>query len=372
MTTPAAASAPGADTLRDRLPSLTSLRWFAASVVFLSHASRLFDGTSLAPLFARIAPQGVTGVSFFFILSGFVLTWSHRPGDTPRRFYRRRFARVVPAYVAMCLVALIVPPLTYNPIESLHDLATRVFPLTLLQSWIPSRPWYFGGNSVSWSLSDEVFFYALFPFLVRPLLGLAARSRIALIAGLIAVGELVPLLVHDYWFAAINPVFRLTEFVIGVCLASLLIDGVRLRVPVWAAGAAALGAYVAAGWAPNRIVVAAITLVPFALLILATAEADAAGRAQRVLHAPWLVRLGQWSFSFYLAHALVVSAFVRAADGRIDGAAPRLVVLAATYAAATAAAYALFRLVEHPFERRIRHGGTAVPPAEVASAAARG
>lgn len=66
----------------------------------------------------------MAGVSFFFILSGFVLVWSFRSSDTPGEFYRRRFARIVPAYVAMCVVALAVPPLTHNPIGSLHDLAT--------------------------------------------------------------------------------------------------------------------------------------------------------------------------------------------------------------------------------------------------------
>jgi len=150
-----------------------------------------------------------------------------------------------------------------------------------------------------------------------------------------------------------------------------MIDGVRLRVPVGFAAALALAAYLAAGWVPDRPVLTAITLMPFALLILAAAEADLVGRSARVLHTPALVRLGQWSFSFYLSHALVVSAFVRAAEGRVDGGAARIGVLAAAYAAAIAAAYALFRLVEHPLERRIRHGGTAVPRAEIGSAAAR-
>jgi peptidoglycan/LPS O-acetylase OafA/YrhL len=354
-----------------RLPSLTSLRWFAASAVFLSHAERLFAGTSLGPVFAKIAPQGVTGVSFFFILSGFVLTWSHRPGEPARSFYLRRFARVVPAYWVMCVVALIVPPLTYNPIESLHDLATRVLPLTLLQSWVPSRPFYFGGNSVSWSLSDEVFFYALFPLVVGPLLALSTRARTAVLAGALLVAALIPVFVHDVWVIFVNPVFRFTEFIIGVCLCAQLVSGVRLRIPVSIAATAALAAYLAGGLAPGRLMLSAVTVLPFALLIFAAAEADLTGRTARVLHSPTLVRLGQWSYSFYLVHALVISAFVRAADGRAEGAGGRLVVLVAAYGAAIAAAFALFRLVEHPLEKRIRHGRSAVPQEEIAQASGR-
>jgi peptidoglycan/LPS O-acetylase OafA/YrhL len=349
-----------------RMPSLTSLRWFAASAVFLSHAERLFDGTSLSGFFGRVCPQGVTGVSFFFILSGFVLAWSRRPDDTPSAFYRRRFARVVPAYWAMCVVALIVPPLTYNPIESLHDLVTRLAPLTLLQSWIPSRPFYFGGNSVSWSLSDEIFFYAMFPLFVGPIAALRRESLVRLLAVLVAVGLLVPVVVDNFWFVFVNPVFRLLEFAIGVVLCRLLLDGARLPVSMPAAAALAITAYVAAAWAPDRLMLSAVTLVPFALLVFVCAQSDLRGRSAYGLHRPWLVRLGQWSYAFYLTHALVVSAFVRAAEGRIDGSVARVVVMLGAYGTSIVAAYCLYALVEHPLEKRIRHGGTATPRSELA------
>ena len=67
-----------------RLDSLTSLRWFAASAVFLRHA-----GVQLG-----LGPQGATGVSFFFILSGFVLSRATSGPPDARAFYRRRAARI--------------------------------------------------------------------------------------------------------------------------------------------------------------------------------------------------------------------------------------------------------------------------------------
>lgn len=167
---------------------------------------------------------------------------------------------------------------------------------------------------MSWSLSDKVFFYALFPFSHPVAAQLALRERLVLLAVLLTVGEVVPMLVQDIWIVFINPPFRLTEFLIGVCLAALVIDGVRPRVPVGFATALALAACLAAGWVPDRRMLSAITLMPFALLILAAAEEDLAGRPARVLHTAALVRLGQWLFSFSLAHALVVSAFVRVAE----------------------------------------------------------
>jgi peptidoglycan/LPS O-acetylase OafA/YrhL len=46
------------------------------------------------------------GVSSFFALSGFVLTWSLRAADTKRAFYRRRFARVYPLHFLTLLFAV--------------------------------------------------------------------------------------------------------------------------------------------------------------------------------------------------------------------------------------------------------------------------
>ena len=56
------------------LPSLTGLRFYAALLVVLyhlnSHAGRI-------PLVSELTRFGRTGVTFFFVLSGFVLMWSY-------------------------------------------------------------------------------------------------------------------------------------------------------------------------------------------------------------------------------------------------------------------------------------------------------
>ena len=57
-----------------KIEQLTGLRSFAAMLVFLSHSS--WDGTSLH--LAKIFESGYVGVSFFFLLSGFVLSYSYK------------------------------------------------------------------------------------------------------------------------------------------------------------------------------------------------------------------------------------------------------------------------------------------------------
>jgi peptidoglycan/LPS O-acetylase OafA/YrhL len=49
---------------------------------------------------------GYTGVAFFFVLSGVVLAWSHKAGDTKKSFYWRRFARVWPLHALMTALAV--------------------------------------------------------------------------------------------------------------------------------------------------------------------------------------------------------------------------------------------------------------------------
>jgi peptidoglycan/LPS O-acetylase OafA/YrhL len=90
-----------------RLESLTGMRAIAALVVFLHHVPRHFEGDPLRA-FNHIAVQGGIGVTFFFALSGMVITWAYVPGDRPRSFYRRRVARIYPAYLAAFLAGLVL------------------------------------------------------------------------------------------------------------------------------------------------------------------------------------------------------------------------------------------------------------------------
>ena len=124
------------------LATLTALRFAAALLVFGAHAWRIFDvqGSALQ--------VGAVGVSFFFVLSGFVLTWSRRPGETAGRFYWHRFARVWPATAIVTLLAT-----GYGfPHQSL------LLDLGLVNTWRPGQLSEVSANPPSWSLGDEAFF----------------------------------------------------------------------------------------------------------------------------------------------------------------------------------------------------------------------
>ena len=73
-----------------KLPSLTGLRWIAAMLVFGFHVGTMgfIAQPQAQAVVSWLFTLGLSGVQFFFILSGFVLVWSARPGDTRRAFWR--------------------------------------------------------------------------------------------------------------------------------------------------------------------------------------------------------------------------------------------------------------------------------------------
>ncbi|MDG4896139.1 acyltransferase family protein [Mesorhizobium sp. WSM4976] len=112
------------------LTQLTSLRFFAAVYVLAFHS---VDINGAPRLIANFVKNGYLGVSFFFLLSGFILTHSY-VGRMPHwddvgRFAVARFARIYPVYLLALAVAL---PLARGLFDyPLASLAT----LGLIQAW---------------------------------------------------------------------------------------------------------------------------------------------------------------------------------------------------------------------------------------------
>ncbi|MEV7966767.1 acyltransferase [Sphaerisporangium sp. NPDC088356] len=338
-----------------RLPSLTGLRWIAAFAVFgfHIHSDPMTSSPDAREVLRVLFRTGAVGVSFFFILSGLVLTWSARPGDSPRAFWRRRAARVMPNHVVTWVGVLAILAMTHKAVGA----APALSGLFLVQSWIPDPVFYFGGNTPAWSLACEAAFYAAFPLLLPLLRRVPARRLWALASALAMAIWCVPLLALPlpdpiaYWFVWVFPVTRALEFCLGMTVALMVREG-RWRGPgLVVSGAVVLGAYFAVPLLAQRWQWVAGTAVPLALLLAAAARSDLRG-SRTVFASPAFIWLGEISFAFYLVHQPVI----RLGTGLIgkDQPAP---VLAATFAGtlgvAVLAAWVLYRLVERPMERRL-------------------
>ncbi|MER5753329.1 acyltransferase [Streptomyces sp. NPDC002088] len=332
------------------LPSLTGLRWVAALLVFGLHVRNAgyFGGTGGRILTWGFGAGG-TGVSFFFILSGFVLMWSARPGDRALDFWRRRIARVYPVHLVTSALALLMACTlgilaTPTPGQGLAN-------VLLVHSWW--RPWWQTLDPVSWSLACEAFFYALFPLLALVLRRLGTRGS-AVLAGASVLAVLI-LAWHDPHGRLGQqlyslPAARLPEFVLGAAVARMVVLG-RWRGPgLEASLALAIVGYFLVPQVTAGYPTTACTLIGFALLIPAAAVADLRGLPSLWRHRR-LVRLGELSFAFYMVHLLVLRA------GRSIIGTPRygvpggLAATAVVFAASLGLSWVLYEAVERPARR---------------------
>ncbi|WP_209742766.1 MULTISPECIES: acyltransferase family protein [Micrococcaceae] len=137
-----------------RLDSLTGLRFFAAFVVLLRHTvPEIFP----LPGLSELSAIGPIGVGFFFVLSGFILTWNWNPATGRGVFYGRRAARILPLHALTTVVAAALLIMADTPLW-----ASTILSLFLLQAWF-TEGYRLGGNSPSWSLSVEAFFMSCSP-----------------------------------------------------------------------------------------------------------------------------------------------------------------------------------------------------------------
>ncbi|MEU3756636.1 acyltransferase [Streptomyces olivoreticuli] len=359
---------PGVPDGGSRLPSLTGLRFVAAVLVFCYHLSREAPFASpdankwLADVFSK---AGSIGVSFFFVLSGFILTWTAKPGEPLRRFWTRRIAKIYPNHVATWVLALVLILWAGRP---LHP-GTAVANLFLVHSWSPRMDVAWSMNDVSWTLACELLFYLCFPLLHRWVGRIGAHLLWPAAGAVAAVAVCVPAIAGtqtatpdfggisawQVWFAYMLPPVRALDFVLGIVMARIVLTGRWIRLPaVPAALLVIAGWYLAATELPRAYGFVAATLVPLALLIPAVATADIEGTASplRGRVALWL---GEVSFAFYLVHRLVL-VYGHQALGlrRTWPTAQALGLVGVALVLSMLLAWALHQAVEQPVMRLVR------------------
>jgi peptidoglycan/LPS O-acetylase OafA/YrhL len=355
-----------------RLPSLTGLRFAAALLVFGVHAYSFIPvGGAAHEVGHLLLDPGDLGVSFFFVLSGFVLTWAARgPGPAPGRglgrFWAGRVLRIYPAYVVALGLAVaskyvgdLVDPVgnRVNQVNG-HNLSTSLF---LVQAWFPDDVTYLGINPVAWSLSCEIAFYAAFPLLYLLLRRLAGRALAISAVALVALGLLIPAFAHTFvdpsyqrWFVYILPATRAIEFALGITLALLVRSGAWRGPGLPLASALFAANYLIVNLLPHQVRDTSAVLAATALLIPAAATADLTG-ARSLWRHPILIRLGDASYAFFLVHLTILTTGMIILGRSHDYPAWQAVPLALGFLVVSyAVAFPLHRYVEMPAMRLLR------------------
>ncbi|MEU8886870.1 acyltransferase [Streptomyces sp. NPDC048442] len=347
--------------LPNRLDSLTSLRFFAAFAVFAHHFSGHGKGTGYgtAPLIFPYSMIGGHGVTFFFVLSGFLLTWVFKPQEHPLAFYWRRIGRIWPA----SLVAAVLGVYAYY-IAAHHaiDWPSLISSLFLVQTWFPGVTPNLPGNEVTWTLSVELLFYALFPLAARIAVRLRTRT-LALLTGLGLVG----MWAVNWWAAATfsspaegwimrNPLIYLPQFLLGMTVALAVRRGWRLPmrpiVPVLLLGLYVYGYYQGRARLSDAVVgqldyMVRPTIALLSMLIIVAFVQREINGHRGILNNKALILLGAWSYGFYLLHHSV-SRLATYAWGRAGDDNSVLFDLLGVGLVVTAMSWALFHFVEEP------------------------
>lgn len=270
-----------------KLDALTSLRFFAAALIVVGHSLDIFKFES--PLLRQASLS--QGVSFFFVLSGFILAYvypSLDSGAAIRRFLRARIARIWPAHLTTFLVTILLLDLPLSWIAAAN--------LAMVQAWIPFGDYFFSYNSPSWSISTEFFFYLAFPILIRNWsetwrVKLLVSGTVLLVIILTAnVLALPPYPSPGLTYTAlvyIHPLARIFEFIFGMTcyLVWRRVELPRLN---------------------SRLVATAAELVLIGLCLTSILFTKAAGRTLWGLLGPAGVEWFGHSGSFVLFGALIV------------------------------------------------------------------
>lgn len=291
---------------------LTSLRFVFAFMVFMSHAP-LFEEEH-NPFLYHLFKEGYVGVSFFFILSGFILSYTYQNrftthNITKRTFYTARFARIYPLHLLTLLIWVYMRK--DHPINKdyITNFISNIF---LAQSFYPTDHIRF--NAVAWSLSDEMFFYLLFPFIVGWFV--TARNKLlAVFAGsTFLILMLCPIFSghrNEEWFFYAFPPVRLLDFVWGILLYNLcnrVKSGKKWKprgtLPEVLVLIIFLLFYFSAYFIPQVYRHSLWYWIPVGLLI--SVFFFNSGCISKILSNRRLVLLGEISFAFYMVHTIVL------------------------------------------------------------------
>lgn len=346
---------------------LTSLRFFFAFIVFLSHLDYLpKEEVFFNDIYKGILKHGSLGVSFFFILSGFILAYNYKNKIISKEvsfqdFWFARISRIYPLHLFTLLATL---PIFFTesfkaPLFWVGSFLANLF---LFQSFVPDERIYFGFNAVSWSISNELFYYFTFPFLI---LGFYKYSRSIYLCFLLLLA--IPIGIYfsptyiEVFVFGINPLLRITDFIIGILLFRIYESRV---VEKWfkKVSAASLLEFAALFifilfFCFRETVAGGYRLssyywIPMSLIVLVHSYQK--GILSKFLSHKSFILLGEISFSFYMLHGLVMR-YLLAVERRLHIVNHHYIMMAILFLATIVASYIIYRVIELPANRYLRN-----------------
>lgn len=365
-----------------KLDALTSLRFFAAAMIVIGHTHPLFGSAGIATNFSL-----AQGVSFFFVLSGFILKYNYSQLSNwlqVKRFFVARFARIYPSHIAaIVLLFLLTGGWNLGGLDKLQSSFVALLNLFLVQSLVPVKDVFLTFNGVAWSISTEFCFYLLFPFLISSFIPGRFFKLLLLIAVALSFFCFAVLwhVSSDEDYAQfsllgllyVNPLVRIVEFYIGVLSCDLFFN-LRNKfesAKISTVQASFIEAFtllltVLSVWLTQRLVVylhidgelgevlnyyltKSGSAVVFALLIVTFSLNG--GIFSKIISTRVFVFLGEISFALYLVHMSALIFFERVINKHSD--IPLFIQVLLFWSLSLSLAWILHKVVENPLRKVI-------------------
>ena len=301
------------------LNALTGLRCFAALNIVLFH----FSNPQWFGFLAPVVNAGFISVSYFILLSGFVLAYNYaeraRSGELDRkRFWEARFTRIYPIYFLSLLLSLNLLGSEYAAHTKAMFWTGIVLTPLLLQGFVPAVATFL--NTPAWTMSVEAAYYVIFPWVakwkrpqrMRPhLMKMAAVWLLGLIPGTLYIIFSPDGIAHPdrwsygpwLWALKYTPYTHVFSFIFGVMLADLdrmIARASRLRLWLGIFGFGGIYGLLSMGsLVPYPIMHDGLLMPLFGCIVLGLAGENLLARALGVRP---LVFVGEASYCLYLLH----------------------------------------------------------------------
>ena len=301
------------------LKALTGLRCFAALNIVFFH----FSNPQWFGFLAPVVNAGFISVSYFILLSGFVLAYNYADRARNReldrkRFWEARFTRIYPIYFLSLLLSLnLLRSESQSHTHAMFWTGVVLTPL-LLQGFVPAVATFL--NTPAWTMSAEAAYYVIFPWVAKWKRPERMAPHLIKMAGVWALG-LVPGALYiafnpdgiarpdrwSYgpwlWALKYTPYTHVFSFVFGVMLADLdrMIERTaRLRLWLGIIGFGGIYALLSLGpLMPYPIMHDGVLMPLFGCIILGLAGENPLAHALGVRP---LVFVGEASYCLYLLH----------------------------------------------------------------------
>ncbi len=344
---------------------LISLRFLFAVLVFLHHLGFIIGpDNKFRDLYCKLfADAGPVGVCFFFILSGFILTYVYQEKIIHKKikiknFYLLRFTRIYPLYFISLLLAI---PLKIELLLTDYKTWLLVFSehLVMIQSFVPIREHYFSFNMVSWCISNELFFYLAFPFLIFLFSKINFKKKLLLFVFVsIGLSLLIYILPSRLYHALIyiNPCIRIFDFILGIILYDVYkqlhsISKSKATLFELASIVFLVIMYIVGIFLPQVIRYSIYYWLPVSFLILVFAMQN--GKISSLLSNKLLMILGGLSYGFYISHYLIIK-YVTWLNRRFEVIDSTILLIIFIFLLSLICGYFAYSYIENPINKLLR------------------